>query len=60
MLTLDAAYSAFEEDAKGSIKVGKLADIVVLDQDIMKIDEEQILKTEVLMTILDGKIIYSK
>ena len=59
MLTLDAAYAAFEEDAKGSIKVGKLADIVVLDQDIMKIDEEKILSTEVLMTILDGKIIYS-
>jgi len=59
MLTLDAAYAAFEEDAKGSIKVGKLADIVVLDQDIMKIDEEKILNTEVLMTILDGKIIYS-
>lgn len=59
MLTLDAAYAAFKEDAKGSIKVGKLADIVVLDQDIMKIDEEKILNTEVLMTILDGRIIYS-
>ena len=60
MLTLDAAYAAFEEDIKGSIETGKLADVVVLSQDIMKIDEEEILNTEVLMTILDGKIIYSK
>lgn len=60
MLTLDAAYAAFEEDIKGSIEAGKLADVVVLSQDIMKIDEEEILNTEVLMTILDGKIIYSK
>lgn len=60
MLTIDAAYAAFEEDIKGSIEAGKLADVVVLSQDIMKIDEEEILNTEVLMTILDGKIIYSK
>jgi len=60
MLTLDAAYAAFEEEVKGSIKAGKLADIVVLDQDIMTIDEEKILNTTVIMTILDGKIIYGK
>ncbi|MFC2164812.1 amidohydrolase [Acidobacteriota bacterium] len=60
ILTLDAAYAAFEEDIKGSIETGKLADIVVLNKDIMSIDEEEILNTEVLMTILDGKIIYSK
>jgi predicted amidohydrolase YtcJ len=60
IFTLDAAYAAFEEDIKGSIETGKLADIVVLNKDIMSIDEEGILNTEVLMTILDGKIIYSK
>ncbi len=60
MLTLDAAYAAFEENIKGSLEAGKLADLVVLSQDIMKIDEKEILKTEVLTTILDGKIIYSK
>ncbi|MGD8540545.1 MAG: amidohydrolase family protein, partial [Candidatus Aminicenantes bacterium] len=60
MLTHDAAYAAFEEDIKGSIEAGKLADLVVLDKDIMRIDEEEILNTEVMMTILDGKIIYSK
>lgn len=60
ILTLNAAYAAFEEDIKGSIETGKLADIVVLNKDIMSIDEEEILNTEVLITILDGKIIYSK
>jgi predicted amidohydrolase YtcJ len=60
MLTQDAAYAAFEEDIKGSIETGKLADLAVLSQDIMSIDEEEILNTEVLMTILDGKIIFTK
>ncbi len=60
MLTLDAAYAAFEEDTKGSIEAGKLADLTVLSQDIMSIDEEEILNTVALMTILDGKIIYSR
>jgi predicted amidohydrolase YtcJ len=60
MLTIDAAYAAFEENTKGSIEAGKLADLVVLSQDIMTIDAEEILKTEVLLTILDGQVIYSK
>ena len=56
--TISNAYSAFEEDIKGSIEVGKLADIVILDQNIMKIDAEQIPNTKVLYTIIDGKIKY--
>jgi predicted amidohydrolase YtcJ len=60
ILTVNAAYAAFEEDKKGSLEAGKLADMVVLSQDIMTIAEDQILKTEVVMTILDGKIIYGR
>jgi predicted amidohydrolase YtcJ len=60
MMTLDAAFAAFEEKIKGSIEAGKLADLAVLSQDILTIDETRILDTEVLMTILDGKIIYSR
>jgi len=60
MLTARPAYAAFEEDKKGSLEVGKLADLVVLSQDIMTASEDEILTTEVVMTILDGKIIYSK
>ncbi|MBL7844752.1 MAG: amidohydrolase [Cyclobacteriaceae bacterium] len=58
--TLDAAYGAFEENIKGSIEKGKLADFVVLDQDIMQCDEQDILKAEVSMTIFGGKVVYAK
>ena len=57
--TIDAAYGAFEEDIKGSIEVGKYADFTVFSQDLMKVSEEEILSTTVLMTIVDGKIEYS-
>ncbi len=57
--TINGAYAAFEEDIKGSITPGKLADIVVLDQDIMTIPEEQILDTRVLHTIVGGRVVYS-
>ncbi|MFK2821177.1 amidohydrolase [Flavobacteriaceae sp. LMIT009] len=58
--TLDAAYGAFEEDIKGSIKVGKLADFTIYNQDIMTVEEDKILNTEVIMTIFDGKVVYKK
>jgi predicted amidohydrolase YtcJ len=58
--TLDAAYGAFEENIKGSIKPGKLADFVVFDQDIMVVDESKILETQVLMTILGGQVVYER
>ena len=54
--TLNAAYSAREENIKGSIKIGKLADIVILNQDLFKIDPIDINSTKVLMTIIGGKI----
>jgi hypothetical protein len=56
--TLGSAYATFEEDIKGSLQKGKLADIVVLSKDIFTIPEEEILNTEVVFTILGGKIIY--
>ncbi|NIX64341.1 amidohydrolase family protein [Gaetbulibacter sp. S0825] len=58
--TLDAAYGAFEEDIKGSISVGKLADFAIFDQDIMTVDEDKILDTKVVMTIFDGKVVFEK
>lgn len=58
--TLDAAYGAFEEDIKGSIEPGKLADFTIFSNDIMKVDEDELLSTVVLKTIVGGKIIFEK
>jgi predicted amidohydrolase YtcJ len=54
--TLDAAYGAFEEEIKGSLEVGKVADFAVWSKDIMSVDESDILKTNALMTFVDGKL----
>jgi hypothetical protein len=56
--TLNVAYSGFEENIKGSITPGKLADFVVLSQDILTIPEDRIPDTEVLYTIVGGKVVY--
>lgn len=58
--TLDAAYGEFEENFKGSIEVGKAADFTVFTKDIMTIPEEEILSTEIGMTIFNGNIVYTK
>ena len=58
--TLNAAYAEFSEKIKGSIKRGKLADLVVLNQNIFEILPEEILQTQVRMTIIDGKIVYKR
>ncbi|QOI98387.1 MAG: amidohydrolase [Flammeovirgaceae bacterium] len=58
--TLDAAYGAFEEKIKGSIEVGKLADFTVFSADIMGVPENEILNTEVVMTIVGGKVVFRK
>jgi len=58
--TINNAYAAFEENIRGSIKPGKLADIVVCDRNLLKIDPKDILKTEVEKTIVDGKIVFEK
>ena len=57
--TIHNAYAAFEEDLKGSLAPGKLADIVVLSQDIMTIPEAEIPNTRVVHTILGGRVAYS-
>jgi predicted amidohydrolase YtcJ len=56
--TWNAAYLEGTEDTKGSIEVGKFADFVVLDRDIMTLPYEEILKANVLMTIIDGEVVY--
>jgi len=58
--TLSTAYAAFEENVKGSLTAGKLADITVLSSDILTAPEDEILKTEVVCTVVGGKIAYRK
>lgn len=59
-MTTWAARSVFWEDRKGSIEVGKDADIVILDKNILNIPEEDILKTEVVYTIVQGIVVYKR
>lgn len=54
--TINNAYGAFEEKMKGTIEVGKLADFTIFSQDIMEVPLQQLLKTQVEYTIVDGKI----
>ncbi len=56
--TLFGAWLSFEEDLKGSIEPGKLADLIVLDQDLLTVDPEKIMDTKVLQTWLGGRLVY--
>jgi predicted amidohydrolase YtcJ len=58
--TLFGAYASFEDDIKGSIEVGKLADLIVLSQNILECPSEDILETTVDLTMLDGMVVYQK
>jgi predicted amidohydrolase YtcJ len=57
-MTIWAAYANFEEEIKGSIEVGKMADMVILKEDIMEIDINTVTNIDVVATIVDGVIVY--
>ncbi|MEQ6125362.1 amidohydrolase family protein [Pseudotenacibaculum sp. MALMAid0570] len=57
-MTIWAAYSNFEENEKGSIEVGKFADFVILDQNIMEVDENKLFNTKAVATYLNGEKVY--
>lgn len=58
--TWNGAYASFEEDMKGSIEEGKLADLVILDSSILSADPENIKDLSVHMTIIDGEVVFQK
>jgi predicted amidohydrolase YtcJ len=58
--TFNGAYAAFEESSRGSLKVGKLADMAVLSKDITTIAEDEIPTVQIIYTIVGGKILYKK
>jgi len=58
--TIKGAYINFEEDIKGSLEPGKLADMIVLSDDILTIDPEEIMNIEIEQTWVDGKLVYQQ
>lgn len=58
--TINNAYAALEDDIRGSLEPGKFADITVFDRNLLEIPEEEILNTEVIYTIIDGKIVFER
>lgn len=56
--TIEAAYSEFEEQAKGSIERGKLADLTIIERDITRLKPQEILSIRVLKTFVGGKMVY--
>jgi len=58
--TINAAYASFDENIKGSLEPGKLADFVIIDQDLTKIEPEKIREAKILQTFVGGKSVYKK
>jgi predicted amidohydrolase YtcJ len=56
--TVGSAYAEFQENVKGTITVGKLADLVLLSRDIFKIDPNEIENVKVVLTMVDGRVVY--
>jgi predicted amidohydrolase YtcJ len=56
--TRECAYAAFEEDIKGTLSIGKLADITVLSRDILTCPDDEIRSTKVVYTIVGGKVLH--
>lgn len=58
--TIEGDFASFEEDIKGTLDIGKFADLVVLDENILEIDPNKIKDVLVNMTIIDGKFVYMR
>ena len=57
-MTIWAAMANFEDTLRGSLEKNKVADFIILDKDLMKIEESKILQTQVLSTYVDGVVVY--
>ena len=56
--TLDTAYAGRREETEGSLETGKLADVIIVDHNLLEIDPQNIHETKVVFTIVGGKIVY--
>ena len=59
-MTIFGAYSNFEEDEKGSIEVGKSADFIILDNDLIKSEEIKIPSINIVATFVDGELVFNR
>lgn len=60
MFTYNGAYASFEENIKGSLEVGKLADIIMLSDDILEYPSKKLMDIKTVLTMIDGKVVYEK
>ena len=60
LYTINNAYITHEEKEKGSLEVGKLGDLIVIDRDVLTCPAKDIAETKVLMTMVGGKVVYEK
>ena len=60
MYTANTAYLSWEEGIKGTLEPGKLADMIVLDRDVLTVPDAQLLETKVDMTFVGGKLVYER
>jgi hypothetical protein len=58
--TIGSAFAEFQDEVKGSITIGKIADFVILSDDIFTINKDAIKDTKVLKTVVGGKVVYSR
>jgi predicted amidohydrolase YtcJ len=58
--TYGSAYAEFQENVKGTLTPGKLADLVILSRDIFKIDPNEIENVKVVLTMVDGKVVHEE
>ena len=58
--TLYGAYGSYEEDIKGSLEVGKLADMIVCDRDILAMPKTDLYKVQVDLTMIDGEVVFTR
>src|SRR5699024_951730 len=60
MYTINGAYASFEEEVKGSLEKGKLADLILFDRSLIKADIEELWNAQVEWTMIDGEIVYNR
>jgi hypothetical protein len=57
-ITMNSSYELHQDEATGSLEVGKFADLIVLDRNVLKIPAEEIAEVKVLQTVVGGRVVY--